>query len=642
MSKRHENAPLLPAYKAEGEALLKELNEKLQKLDPTVTLVGYFNIDNPDSCTFFPTSDAACVMLTRDTFQKPEKFETTVVPIIEDNGVAYIGGAGWFYSFHDGRRYYTRERKAGAQTFNPRKGQYEFARNKPVGIIKDLKAAADSPSALRFSSFQDVHLLKVLNQMVDDADRLTPQKTIKAPKLLLPVSGHMRLRRGMALDNLVLDCAVKGLWANGHTGNFVRNNCKVKGIDENIVEARTPILGGNIADGEVDPDFKVEDGHVVEEFHNPEGKASRAIANIFGVSVRVKLYSILKPGEEAELFTNQTVFVPLPKAEYSIAQLKARPDWEALCYLAVLSGAEQRGSVEYVDYAVVIGDGTTETCVHIPDAEPIQKLRTTGREASGAKRFQAHALRVSHEHAVVDLSRIPMKAHIQQIEEWREKAEKEAKRKPAKAKRAPQPQQQKKPTPPSPLLSEVAKALMSPPEKVAELIRNDSGLLRKAEPYDFNNAIPGLTAPSQAEFEAMRAEPEVLQETELALVSPDGKDVIKMYEAPAAVPEPVVTPVSSPGQVVAIAPVPVVERVAPPMPAMPAIPTVPQVELPTLSPMEFAILRAAPEGGGDFVRFFLVSMAQHNAPQAEIMAALTKLQLLGLIVCTEQTIKRIS
>lgn len=634
MSKRHEPEPLLPALKAEGEVLLKELREKLKSLDTSITLVGFFNLDNPDNCTFFPSSDAVVITLNRDTRNRREKIETSVVPIIEEGGRAHIGGDNWFYRFHEGKRHYTRS--------NVNTGNFGPKHNRPVGIVKDLNETKDVPSALTLKTFQDVHLLRALTQMVDEEKRLEAEKYMKAPKLMLPVSGHMRLRRGSALDNLVLDCAVKGIWANGRTGNFVRSNCKVKGVSDDVVIARTPLLGGHVADGEVDPDVVIEDGHIVEEIHNPEGRASIAISNIFGVTVRVKLVAVVGQDEEAELFENQTIFAPLPKGDYTLEQLKARPDWEALCYLAVLSNTEHRGNVEYVDYSVVVGDGTAETCVFIPDGEPMQKLRTTGKEASGAKRFLPHVLKHESAHVSMDLFHTPIRTEIKRLR--LERQADEDRRKKAASKRTVTLTQ----TQVSPLLSEVAQALMTPPAKIAAA-------------FDFNKAIPSgailaeeeeedvLTIPvasgrdyetvaqhqaRQAKIlaEAEAAEEAKLKKSEFALISPDKKEVIETFEVtPAAVPAPVAVPVSSPGQVAAAAPVSVAKLPMPPMPVLP---------LPELTSMEFEILKAAPLGGVDYVKFFLCCMAQFNEGKDPIFAALTKLHNMGLIVVTSETVTR--
>lgn len=652
MSHRYER--LLPELKTEGEALLKELREASKSLDPAYTLVGFFNIDNADDCVLFPTVDCVAVTLSRDVHvEGRENVQVSVAPVIESDDKAFIGGENWFYSNFRGKRVYTREN--GVAT----------GKNSPVGLLKNLNEVRNFPAALMVETYQDVQLLRCLKQMLDDSKRLGHQKSVRAPRILLPIAGRMRLRHGPALDNLVLDCATKGLWKSLRVGNFVRKHTEATVVSINEIVTRTPLLSGSgVEDDDVDPDYVVEDNKVVEHMYNPQDKACAVIFEIFGVTIPITFHPVAKIGETVSLAECQTLFTPLPRRglqhPYTVKELKARPDYEALCYMAVLSAIEKHKHLEYIDSALACGDGSVESVVHIHDAEPVQRISTIMRENSGQRRFNPAALRSHQAHVDVDLFNLSIRAEVRRARNERLALvkRKEKEREEAKARRTPKDAMEtyhadklkaEETTTVKAVQSDVLNALLSKHPST----RTADGMLEKSK--------LGRGARRRLAIANRRAQQASLNALRITLEAKNGAPCNVDFQATisqkfdcetkvtsASAPLPVATPESSPGQVVAPAVVIDVEPISvtltgpvAAMPPMPEIPVMPDITaLPVLSTLEFQVLSELPIGQVNFTRYFLHTMISMKIARDVLYNALTTLHNSGFIVVTPQTITR--
>lgn len=632
--------PLLPELKEEGDALLKELRESVKSLDPAYTLIGFFNIENPDECVLFPTSDCAVIALTRDTHvAERETVQVSLLPIIESEDKSHIGGENWFSHTYRGKTVYSR------------KSDGVGGRNRPVGLLRDLLQTKLNRSTMTVDHFRDVQLLKCLKTMLDESGRLTHQKHIRAPRILLPVIGRLRLRHGSALENLVINCASKGLWTSNRIANAVRKNTSVTILSNDEVITKTPLMhGGGIVDGDVDPDAEIVNGHVVETMHNPADKARAVIFELFGVTVPVTFFPVAAVGETVDLAEQQTLFTPLPRRDlrrpYSLEELKSRPDYEALCYLAVLSSIERHKSMEYIDSAFVIGDGTAESIIHITDAEPVQRVMTTVREASGRKRFSPYTLSQHLDHVDIDLFNVPVRAENRRLRKERRELEERKVKEKEEAKNRRTPKNAMEEYHADKLKSEAGVPVQS--EVLTALVDAAAGNISVRKP-DGMLAAPKLGYRAKKRLAKQRriAAEAAKKVNAAATLQPGFYGDLETPNVDASAPTPVAAPESSPGQVAApaavidVTPIAVSAPVAP-MPAMPEV-TAPMPDisaLPVLTSLEFDILSEMPVGRVDFTRYFLHTMVNRKISKEVLFKALTTLHNNGFIVVTKETITR--
>lgn len=410
------------------KSAIDTLRDKAEGLDPQFALVGYFGPSLRED-KVIPLSDLTVCCLIRNprerTYSGRKRNKPAMlacVPGIYDpvEGQVHIGGPNWYWIQKNRKRIYVRERQThqGVEV------------TRPVGVLRDIfENTPHHPMELDPErSLMNKQLVEYADEMLSASADTDPCYNVwgdtspTPPRFLSPITPHtyMKLRMGAALDEQVLHCAETGEWGIRELYPLVApDNGYLKGTSGNSVELWVPLEG--ITEAELleareragittIPDYRVEENHQVFTYKNPTFKVEKEIYQVFGVNVCPVYRPVVQPGETIAIRANRAMFVPVPKKRYTIAELKKRSDYEALCYAAALHDMYDVNGVEMLDLSYAFNP-TREPWVDLEGVSPIQRIKYS--RSSTVKRYtDANNLACKGDAYNIDLLHISLRVEM--------------------------------------------------------------------------------------------------------------------------------------------------------------------------------------------------------------------------------------
>ena len=400
-------------------AKLVQVRKVAEHLSPEICMLGWFG-PRPGEM-IVPLNKVECHVLYRGEkewnyqFHKhPKKSVMHVsVPLIHRDivsnlfGTIHIGGDGWRYFLKDKQMCYTRK-----PDLNP--GGW-------VGTLRDVFSEPPTKKMAYAFGGKDakgkylparlVHLNQKLiwqagevlkDDYVDSDIFRYPDTEIRMPKFLTVVRSTTkpRIRQGKVLDNLVLTCANSGNWPIRHSVEphsisdyLAYNRGVVKLFDRNTVQLTT------------------EDGmirkHSIDEASQ---ELETLIEAAFGISAGIKLVPIVAEHAELRVKFEQPMFRPIPRRDWTLEQLKALPEYEALQCMAALTTAIKAENSILLDHEVAFS--VEDPLVDFSDLPfMVQKLENPTRYQAKLD-CREHPLCLSTPSVLVNLLDVPIKTFV--------------------------------------------------------------------------------------------------------------------------------------------------------------------------------------------------------------------------------------
>jgi len=364
--------------------LLQEIRAKAESMPREDTLIGWFTreVDQIGSSFLARISDVFVVMLSWDLDHVYRAFKhpltMVVAPAIWHKSRAYIGGLGW-------KRLGVWPQRVQYLPPVPHLPAEEQRKGAPVGwfyVIFDESGGLFSPDEKKGTVLHRAFeaALDLLNW--DQESQLLGDRQITMPTLLScrTPQAYLHLRPSSVLDHQVLHCAYSGIW-------------------QAPIHSFTSTFRGTAFATEKQVDLTPEGATApTESFErcDAESALELAIRNDFGEVVAVQLQSVFPLRKPAHVQLGQPLFRPIEKKNWTIEELKSRPDWPTLVHMAALSMASPYAGHTLYDADLV--ESETEPWVDMRRSAPRSKVRN--RPAALFEETPA---------GVIDLQNVPLR-----------------------------------------------------------------------------------------------------------------------------------------------------------------------------------------------------------------------------------------
>jgi hypothetical protein len=430
----------------------KTLRDQAAGLDPQFALVGFFSASRRGE-SLIPLADLTVCCLTRNPKARQYRNGSNrpamlaAVPALYDttDGQVHIGGPDWYWMRQDHKRVYLRQRQYCPVKRLLKSGVLGHEeKTRPVGVLRDLFEDDEKQSmCLTESRSFDTRLAEFAHAMLSTSKESDPcfntygDQSPSLPLFLSPITPttYMKLRRGDELDQQVLHCAGTGEW--GIPGLFTLSapdNGILRGVSDSSVELWVPLIGitgeellqahASYSKGQP-PTYRVEtlegQEYQVSTIENPTWAVEARVFDVFGVNICPIFKPAVSKGQSVQVRAGRAMFEPVPRRRCTLNELKARPDYEALCYVAALHSTYEAQGVEFLDLAYAFNP-VKEPLVDFAGFSTVQKIRCS--TAAGSK-YKNHVtnLAAKGDGYTVDLLNISLRAEMRR--KAREKEEKQ-------------------------------------------------------------------------------------------------------------------------------------------------------------------------------------------------------------------------
>ena len=333
---------------------LSKVRAIAEKLNPGLCMLGWFGPRTGESLV--PMNRVECHVLYRG--DKERRYATiqkvlrsamhASVPLIHRDsmsnmlGTIHVGGIGWRYFLHDGRMNYTRKADTPhAETVGTLRDVFCDVPDWSVSYTFDRKKVNDRLALLNCKLVWQVGEILQDKYLSSDIFRY-PDTEIRMPKFYTAAGQDVRpiLRKGKALDDLVLSCARSGNWPIKLPVHLNEYTCTSRGEVELHLDGTTA-------------QFTSENDEFTDRFHltKAEQQLEVLIEEVFKMSFGVKLFPAIAMKDKLRVKRFQPLFRPIPRREWSMEQLKALPEYEMLTYIAVLTTAIEQDKLILLDHA---------------------------------------------------------------------------------------------------------------------------------------------------------------------------------------------------------------------------------------------------------------------------------------------------
>jgi hypothetical protein len=345
-------------------------------------------------------------------------------PAFYSEDAVRIGGPGWFAYDKDGQRHYTRLRQV------PDKGGRNTRRADRLKDVQEDNLARED-FVLNPARSDDARTIKFVHEMLS-ADVNGSDNRISVPAFYTqkPHHSYLRLRAGRALYERVQMCAETGEWG---LDTIMTMCAEDRGVARRVGSKEIELkVDYKIDHDEEDLGELARQGRVVRGtdkisvFHkvtDPTDDVVREIFSVFGVNRGLELEPVIADGQSLRVCAGQTLWVPIPRGQYSLEALRKRDDFEALCYLAALHHkTNHEGVGEFFNLEYVHASGEV-----FADMNSIQNI-TKVRVVNTAGKFVPEVALVSRgsDH-IADLMCTTSRDEINKSKERRAQAEAKAK-----------------------------------------------------------------------------------------------------------------------------------------------------------------------------------------------------------------------